>query len=87
MNFKFLRESKLITTTYWSGDVEYTIQIPEDITDDYDIAYYLKGWTDAHNNFPKTGSDRWLDRRNYVVYEMGYYNYELTQQELRNEDN
>lgn len=85
--FKFLKDNKLRTTTYWKGDIQYTIQIPEDIIDDYEIGYYVRGWFDAHHNLPSLATNRFLNRRNFIVYRLGYYNYQLTQQEqeIRNE--
>lgn len=87
MNFKFLREKKLRTTTYWKGDEQFTILIPEDIICDYEIGYYVRGWTDAHHDLPKHPPIRFAMQRNYFVYGLGYRNYQLTQQELeiRNE--
>ena len=78
--FKFLTNKKLRTTTYWQGDIQYTVLIPEDITDDYEIGYYLRGWRDAHYNSQPHSIDVFSDRRNYVLYELGYSNYHLTQQ-------
>jgi hypothetical protein len=77
--FKFLKETKLRTYIYWKGDVRHTIQMPENITEEYEIGYYVRGWSDAYHNLQPHSVTAFHDTRRFEIYGLGYHNYRLTQ--------